>query len=42
MGKGSYGEFVAVSLHLQRMADDENLREAFSYFDKNANGYIEP
>ncbi|XAR68809.1 Non-specific serine/threonine protein kinase [Bertholletia excelsa] len=43
-GKGTLdcGEFVAVSLHLQRMANDEHLREAFSYFDKDGNGYIEP
>lgn len=43
-GKGTldYGEFVAVSLHLQRMANDEHLRKAFSYFDKDGNGYIEP
>jgi len=42
-GKGTldYGEFVAVSLHLQRMANDEHLRRAFSYFDKDGNGYIE-
>lgn len=37
-----YGEFVAVSLHLQKMANDEHLRKAFSYFDKDGNGYIEP
>lgn len=43
-GKGAldYGEFVAVSLHLQRMANDEHLRRAFSYFDKDGNGFIEP
>lgn len=42
-GKGviDYEEFVAVSLHLQRMANDEHLHKAFSYFDKNGNGYIE-
>ncbi|KAJ6742310.1 CALCIUM-DEPENDENT PROTEIN KINASE 13 [Salix viminalis] len=34
-GKLDYGEFVAVSLHLQRMANDEHLRKAFSYFDKD-------
>ncbi|OAY83544.1 Calcium-dependent protein kinase 13 [Ananas comosus] len=41
-GKLDYGEFLAVSLHLQRMANDEHLRRAFSYFDKDSNGYIEP
>lgn len=24
------------------MANDEHLRKAFSYFDKNSSGYIEP
>lgn len=43
-GKGTldYGEFVAISLHLKRMANDEHLHKAFSYFDKDGNGYIEP
>ncbi|KAL9247026.1 hypothetical protein vseg_020497 [Gypsophila vaccaria] len=43
-GKGTldYGEFVAVSLHLQRIANDEHLRKAFSYFDKDLDGFIEP
>ncbi|KAF7845356.1 calcium-dependent protein kinase 13 [Senna tora] len=43
-GKGTLdcGEFVAVSLHLKRMANDEHLRKAFSCFDKDGNGYIEP
>ncbi|MCL7023521.1 hypothetical protein MKW94_009091, partial [Papaver nudicaule] len=42
-GKGTldYDEFLAVSLHLRRMANDEHLHKAFSYFDKNKNGYIE-
>ncbi|KAL6528606.1 Calcium-dependent protein kinase 13 [Orobanche minor] len=42
-GKGTleYGEFLAISLHLQKMANDEHLHKAFSYFDKNGNGYIE-
>ncbi|XP_051130547.1 calcium-dependent protein kinase 13-like [Andrographis paniculata] len=43
-GKGTmdYGEFLAMFLHLQRMANDEHLHRAFSYFDKDGNGYIEP
>lgn len=41
-GKLDYGEFVAAYLHLQRMANDEHLRRAFSFFDKDGNGYIEP
>ncbi|MQL87115.1 hypothetical protein Taro_019653 [Colocasia esculenta] len=40
-GKLDYGEFLAVYLHLQRMANDEHLRKAFAYFDKDGNGYIE-
>lgn len=43
-GKGTldYGEFLAVSRHLQRLGNDEHLRKAFSYFDKDGNGFIEP
>ncbi|KAF3633558.1 Calcium-dependent protein kinase 7 [Capsicum annuum] len=43
-GKGTldYGEFIAISLHLQRMSNDEHLHRAFSFFDKDGNGYIEP
>ncbi|KAL5651776.1 hypothetical protein ACJX0J_037234, partial [Zea mays] len=43
-GRGAldYGEFLAVSLHLQRMANDEHLRWAFLFFDKDGNGFIEP
>ena len=43
-GKGTldYGEFIAISLHLQRMANDEHLHKAFSYFYKDGNGYIDP
>ncbi|KAL1539519.1 Calcium-dependent protein kinase 13 [Salvia divinorum] len=42
-GKGTldYGEFLAISLHLQKMANDEHLHKAFSYFDKDGNNYIE-
>ena len=43
-GRGAldYGEFLAVSLHLQRMANDEHRRRAFLFFDKDGNGFIEP
>lgn len=43
-GKGTldYGEFVAISLHIRKMANDEHIHKAFSYFDKNGNGFIEP
>lgn len=37
----NYGEFVAVTIHLQRMENDEHFRKAFIFFDKNGNGYIE-
>ncbi|KAL8256968.1 hypothetical protein R6Q59_029009 [Mikania micrantha] len=36
-----YGEFVAVTIHLQKMENDEHLRRAFMFFDKNGSGYIE-
>ncbi|KAH9301922.1 hypothetical protein KI387_013505 [Taxus chinensis] len=36
-----YGEFVAVSIHLQRVGNDDHLHKAFAFFDKNDNGYIE-
>ncbi|CAL4980034.1 unnamed protein product [Urochloa decumbens] len=43
-GRGAleYGEFLAVSLHLQKMANDEHHRQAFLLFDKDGNGFIEP
>ncbi|KAF1002735.1 hypothetical protein AG4045_007736 [Apium graveolens] len=37
----NYGEFVAVTIHLQRMENDEHFRKAFTFFDKNGNGCIE-
>eukprot|EP01018_Ginkgo_biloba_P015765 Gb_38179 [translate_table: standard] len=40
-GTLDYGEFVAASLHLQRVDNDEHLRKAFAYFDKDGNDYIE-
>ncbi|XP_073148785.1 calcium-dependent protein kinase 8-like [Henckelia pumila] len=40
-GTLNYGEFVAVSVYLKKMANDEHLRKAFSYFDQNETGYIE-
>ncbi|KAH7675471.1 Non-specific serine/threonine protein kinase protein [Dioscorea alata] len=36
-----YGEFVAITIHLQKMENDEHLRKAFMFFDKNGSGYIE-
>ena len=40
-GTLNYGEFVAVSVHLKKMANDEHLHKAFSFFDKNQSNYIE-
>lgn len=32
---------MAVTIHLQRMENDEHIHRAFMYFDRNSNGYIE-
>ncbi|XP_019253802.1 PREDICTED: calcium-dependent protein kinase 8-like [Nicotiana attenuata] len=37
----NYAEFVAVSVHLRKMANDEHLHKAFLFFDRNESGYIE-
>lgn len=36
-------EFVTMSVHLKKIGegDDEQLRQAFRYFDKDESGYIE-
>ncbi|GFP89696.1 calcium-dependent protein kinase 32 [Phtheirospermum japonicum] len=36
-----YGEFVAISVHLKKMGNDDHLRKAFELFDRNESGYIE-
>lgn len=36
-----YGEFVAISVHLRKMGNDDHLRKAFAFFDRNESGYIE-
>ncbi|KNA23432.1 hypothetical protein SOVF_024780 [Spinacia oleracea] len=36
-----YGEFVAVTIHLQKMENDEHFHRAFMYFDKDGSGYID-
>ncbi|XP_061361999.1 calcium-dependent protein kinase 32-like isoform X2 [Gastrolobium bilobum] len=36
-----YGEFLAVSIHLRKMGNDEHLHKAFQFFDQNQSGYIE-
>ena len=40
-GTLNYGEFVAVSVHIRKMANDEHLHKAFAFFDRNQSGYIE-
>lgn len=40
-GALNYGEFVTVSVHLKKMANDEHLHKAFAFFDRNQSGYIE-
>ncbi|KAA8528082.1 hypothetical protein F0562_035049 [Nyssa sinensis] len=40
-GTLNYGEFIAVSVHLRRMANDDHLHKAFAFFDRNQSGYIE-
>ena len=32
---------MAVSVHLEKMGNDEHLRQAFANFDQNKSGYIE-
>lgn len=42
--KGGYlgcGEFVAISVHLKRMSNDDHLHKAFDFFDQNQSGFIE-
>jgi calcium-dependent protein kinase len=36
-----YGEYVAISVHLRKMGNDEHLHKAFDFFDQNKSGYIE-
>lgn len=40
-GTLEYGEFVALSIHLKKLGNDEHLHKAFAYFDRNKSGYIE-
>ncbi|KAK8671549.1 hypothetical protein V6N13_038143 [Hibiscus sabdariffa] len=35
-----YGEFVAVTILLQKMENDEHFRRAFMFFDKDGSGYM--
>ncbi|NP_001266123.3 calcium-dependent protein kinase 32-like [Cicer arietinum] len=40
-GHLDYGEYVAISVHLRKMGNDEHLHKAFDFFDQNQTGYIE-
>jgi calcium-dependent protein kinase len=40
-GTLDYGEFVAATIHLQRLDNDEHLHKAFNFFDSDGSGYIE-
>ncbi|GAB2228005.1 hypothetical protein Droror1_Dr00009834 [Drosera rotundifolia] len=35
-----YKEFIAVSIHLRKLGNDEHIHKAFVFFDKNGSGYI--
>ncbi|CAK8540509.1 unnamed protein product [Lathyrus sativus] len=39
-GTIDYGEFIAATLHLNKVGREDNLVTAFSYFDKDGSGYI--
>ncbi|XP_074585527.1 calcium-dependent protein kinase 17-like [Curcuma longa] len=39
-GTIDYGEFIAATLHLNKIEREDNLFSAFSYFDKDGSGYI--
>jgi calcium-dependent protein kinase len=40
-GTLDYGEFVAATIHLQRLDNDDHLQKAFTHFDTDRSGYIE-
>nr|XP_016487379.1 PREDICTED: calcium-dependent protein kinase 5-like [Nicotiana tabacum] len=39
-GTIDYGEFIAATIHLNKLDREEHLMAAFQYFDKDASGYI--
>ncbi|KAL8517593.1 hypothetical protein ACS0TY_015738 [Phlomoides rotata] len=39
-GTIDYGEFIAATLHLNKIEKDDRLLKAFSYFDRDGSGYI--
>lgn len=40
-GTLDYGKFAALTIHLQRMDNDEHLQRAFSHFDLDGSGFID-
>ena len=40
-GTLDYGKFAALTVHLQRMDNDEHLHKAFLHFDLDGNGFID-
>ncbi|XAR54348.1 Non-specific serine/threonine protein kinase [Bertholletia excelsa] len=41
-GTIDYGEFVAATLHMNKVQKEDHLYAAFSYFDKDGSGFITP
>ena len=39
-GTIDYGEFIAATIHLNKLEREEHLMAAFQYFDKDGSGYI--
>jgi calcium-dependent protein kinase len=39
-GTIEYGEFLAATLHMNKLDREENLVSAFSFFDKDGSGFI--
>lgn len=39
-GTIDYGEFIAATLHMNKIEKEDHLFAAFSYFDKDGSGYI--
>lgn len=39
-GTIDYGEFIAATLHLNKIEREDHLFAAFQYFDKDGSGYI--
>jgi calcium-dependent protein kinase len=39
-GTIDYGEFIAATLHMNKLEREENLVSAFEFFDKDGSGFI--